>query len=171
MHPDVAAWLLVYGIAQLAAHFVAYVWWFRHSRFAASERAIFLYHFSSACAIAAASAATVLAFRSSDVFAAACAAVFAHGIYSLTFLELWTLAQISYSREVLLRARDGQLDGKAIAELAAVGEAKRTLRLAALSRGGLVRHESGQWTLTRPGRIGALFLKIVLWLPAVRSAG
>lgn len=166
-----ADWLSVYCITQLTAHFVTYVGWFRHSRFAASERAVFLFHFLSACAIAAVSAGSVFAFRSSDVFAAACAAIFAHGIYSLTFLELWTLAQISYSREVLLRAREGQLDEKTIAELAAVGEAKRTLRLAALSRGGLVRHECGQWTLTRPGRIGALFLKIILWLTAVRSAG
>ena len=171
MNASVSAYLLAYCVAHLGTHFLLYVVRFRHSKLAASERAIFLFHFFSAFALGVASAVIVFAFPSEDVVAAAFACVSAHGIYSLTFLELWTLAQISYSRDVLLRARGSDLDEAAIAALASVGEAKRVARLNALSKSGLVRREGAKWSLTAKGRFGALILRVILSLPAVQSPG
>lgn len=172
MNLALPAWLLIaYCALQLLVHFAAFALWFRRGRAAADERAIFLFHLVSACALTAVAAVFVLLQPGRSSIAAAVAAIFAHGVYSLTFLELWTLAQISYSRDVLLRAREGRLDERAIAELAGVGEAKRALRLQGLADKGLVRRQDGVWSLTVRGRIAGRLLSVLLWLPAVQSPG
>lgn len=171
MATDVAPWLLAYGAAHSGAHFAWFVARFRHTPSATSESAIFRFHFYSACLLAAAAAAAFALAPGAASFACAITVVFAHGIYSLTFLELWTLAQISYSHQVLQKAGAGALDGQAVEELAALGEAKRSSRLRALLQSGLVEYDGGLWQITGKGRRAGLLLNILLWLAAVRSPG
>lgn len=172
-HPQVfetTRWL-VGAAVWLAAHFLIFVVWFRHTRFATSEKAIFLFHLWPALLLSTIFALAALVRPSSASLAVAAIAIFGHGIYSLTFLELWTLAQISYSREVLSHARRSGLDTEAQATLVRLGDEKRAGRLHALSGSGMVRIENGRWSLTPRGRLAATLLRIVMWIPAIRSSG
>ena len=69
-------WILLAGF--IAAHVLAYIAVFRHLKVFAAERTIAIYH----------GLAGLLALQY---------------VYSLSFLELWTLAEGSYSLQILLR--------------------------------------------------------------------
>ena len=66
-----------------------------------SERAIFLYHFISAIAVTGAFGLWAFAVGGSEAWTLFVCAVMLHGIYSLSFLELWALADDSYSLAIM----------------------------------------------------------------------
>ena len=165
------AGLLAICAAQIGGHFLAYAVWLRHTGRLATEKAILKYHLFSACALTIIAVSCIAILPGDEVIAIAVGVVFAHGIYSLTFLELWTLSQISYTRDMLLKARDAELNAGATEDLARIGDRKRIERLEALSRTGLIRREHGRWAHGPLGRLFARFLVLVLWLPDLRSRG
>ncbi|HZQ74382.1 MAG TPA: hypothetical protein VFB08_15795 [Burkholderiales bacterium] len=144
--------LIAFG-CYLSAHFLLYALLLRHRRFIATERGIFLYHF-----VPAASWATLLAafsLASSSVSAADVLLVASlHGIYSLSFLELWALADGGYSLAIIDQLAGGRNvpERSALEPLAAMGTAKRRARLADLVRMGLVEERPEGYRLTPSGR-------------------
>jgi hypothetical protein len=171
MHQESPAWILLYFASYLLTHLAVFVLWFRHRTWAASERAILLFHLIPAVLVVAAAVFLLVVKWNEASFAVFLSLVSAHGIYSLTFLELWTLAQISYSRDVLRNVRENGLDETAVADLVTLGERKRAARLGVLASSGLVRREQDRWTLTAKGRIAARLLSLVAWLPAIKAPG
>lgn len=165
--------LLLYSAVHIACHFGAFVALRLRSAWLQSEKGIFLLHVVSAAALAAAALLTVAFHADGATLGAAGAGVFAHGIYSLTFLEFWSLSQISYSRDVLLIARSGRLPvhGQAPEELLALGERKRAGRLRALERLGLVESAAGAWRVTPKGRMVSGALRLLQWLSNLRMHG
>jgi hypothetical protein len=142
--------------AYLALHFVLYATLLRHGRFASTERGIFLYHFVPAAAWTIAAAA--LAFLLPDVSVAEVFLVAAlHGIYSLTFLELWALADGGYSLAILegLESRKEADERRILDELEQIGATKEQARMADLLRMGLVEERGGEYRLTPSGRVAA----------------
>ena len=87
--------------AYLAAHFAAYVVVLRHRAGLRSEKGIFLYHFASA--VFAGLAGVAFAVLEPDRFGLSglVLVLSLHGIYSLSFLELWSLAQGGYSLSII----------------------------------------------------------------------
>lgn len=163
----IAAIILIFG------HLVLYWAILRNDPRLSTERGILLYHLISAILVTAIGLG-ILTFGTggSLVRAALFAAIAFHGIYSLTFLELWTLSQISYSRDVLsLVSRENITRARAIAALSTVGDRKKADRLRSLLKLGLVRRTENAWTLSRRGLGAALILRILLWLPDSRSNG
>ena len=80
-----------------------------------SPRAIFLYHFISAIAVTAAFAIWALADGDPDAWTWFVCAVMLHGIDSLSFLELWALADDSYSLAIMeIIDRGGSASGLAL---------------------------------------------------------
>lgn len=96
-----------------------------------------------------------------------------YGIYSLSFLELWTLSQISYSREILVKAKNGIIDenNDYFVELQNLGDQKRIARLNSLKSKRIISIKNNTWHLTKLGRIIANFLNIILWLPNIKNRG
>jgi hypothetical protein len=164
---------LAAAVTLLCTHFALYCAALRNHGSLATERAILLYHVKSAGLVAAAGLLFVLvAADTPRALAALVAALACQGIYSLTFLELWTLSQISYSREVLsLASREKLMRPEIVSRLAAVGDQKKASRLAALIKLGLVRQRGEAWVLSLRGLAAALLLKALLWLPDSRSHG
>jgi hypothetical protein len=163
----IAAIILIFG------HFVLYWAILRDDPRLSTERGILLYHLISAILVTSIGLG-ILTFGTggSLVGAALLAAVAFHGIYSLTFLELWTLSQISYSRDVLsLASRENVTRARAVATLSTVGDRKKADRLRSLLRLGLARRTGDAWTLSRRGLAAALILRLLLWLPDSRSHG
>jgi hypothetical protein len=132
-------------------HFILFAAVFRHARAFHAERTIFLYHLVSAVAVAIAAAAIVRVDFSLHVGAIGLTAI--HAIYSLSFLELWSLAEGGYSLAILreLSGASGlrRVHGDPMRTL---GGRKVRSRIESLGRLGLVRTSGDQIELTRLGR-------------------
>lgn len=165
---------LLIGLMFLAAHAGLYLAVVRDRPALASEKGIFLYHFASASLVAAGFGIWAVAHGGSDAWAWFVCVVMLHGIYSLSFLELWALADDSYSLAIMeIIDHSGTAAGPALMQrLEAIGTGKQTSRLDALQGIGLVRElGDGAFTLTPAGRAAALFGRILLFLAHVRKHG
>ncbi len=89
------------GLSYLALHFLLYVLVLRGRPLVQSERGIFLYHFGSAAVFTLVAFCLAVSYFSDAAIAIAIGLSALHGIYSLSFLELWTLAEGSYSMSIL----------------------------------------------------------------------
>lgn len=98
--------------------------------------------------------------------AALVAALSLHGIYSLSFLELWSLSESGYSLQMLDRIdRVGALDPDASADdIEGIGSSKKILRLQSLGRLALVKADGDRCTLTPLGRMAAAGLRGLGWI-------
>ena len=139
-----------------------------------SEKGIFLYHFGSAILVAGGWGIWAIANGGSDAWAWFVCAVMLHGIYSLSFLELWALADDSYSLAIMeILRRGGTVSGPVLLQrLESIGLCKQTSRLDALQAIGLVREVGdGSFTPTSAGRAAALLGRVLLFLVNVRKYG
>jgi hypothetical protein len=96
-----------------------------------------------------------------------------HGIYSVSFLEIWSLAQGSYSMSVLSGIKDKKsiLRKDLVDSFSEIGDAKKNNRLAALIELGLVCQEKNKFSLTKKGKVIALILRFFHWVPNLKNTG
>jgi hypothetical protein len=159
--------------AYLAAHLGVYAFVLRDMGGLRSERGIFLYHFASA--VLAGLVALAFAVFDPDAFglAGVVLVLSLHGIYSVSFLELWSLAQGGYSLSIIAGVAQAEASGEELdlAGLAAIGRAKQTDRIGALERLGLVSGTEGRIALTSRGdRVAFLLHALRSWVePSGRS--
>ena len=159
--------------AYVAMHFVAYLLIFRHTDTFRSERAIFLYHFVPAVVTSLLVLAVSVVGFSENTFAAAVLVISLQGIYSLSFLELWSLAQGGYSISILISVDAASRGGIApdFSALESIGASKRAGRLDDLQGLGLIRRRDGMVTLTAIGIVVANFFALLAWLADVKQTG
>jgi hypothetical protein len=137
-----------------------------------TEKGIFLYHFVSAVF----SGMVGLGFAALDPAFGVPGLVLVlslHGIYSLSFLELWSLAQGGYSLSIIAGIAQAEAAGSApdFSGLAAIGEAKQADRVATLERLGLVARTDGRISLTtRGGTIAFVLHALRRWVDLARRA-
>jgi hypothetical protein len=168
-----AAMPLLLGLLYLVGHAGLYVALLRGQPALDSERGIFLYHFLSAVLLAVALAIWAAVSDDPEACAWFVAVVMLHGLYSLSFLELWALADDSYSLAIMeIIARGNAAAPSLMRKLEAIGTGKQTSRLDALQAMGLVHAiEDGSFTLTLAGRVVALLGRTLLALVNVRKFG
>jgi hypothetical protein len=94
-----------------------------------------------------------------------------HGIYSLSFLELWSLSEGGYSLRMLDRVeRIGRLPLEAeIKEWREIGAAKTSQRLRSLEGNRLIRKTGGIYQITSMGRIAAAGLRALAWVAHLKE--
>jgi len=161
------------AILYLPLHFAAYVLFFRPHSFFRTEKGIFLLHFASASVLPFVVFALDLDQGLWPALLSCAAAAAAHGIYSISFLELWSLAGGSYSFTIL-RAIDSRVSpttDNVSAELGAVGDRKKGQRLDSLERLRLLRREGKTISLTSRGRCISAFLRGLQRLANIKEAG
>jgi hypothetical protein len=159
--------------AYLVVHLALYVLVFRNVRAFTNESVIFLYHLLSAVVVSVAAVIAALIPGSGVDWTTAVAIVSLHGVYSISFLEVWSLAEGSYSLQIMsylqrLEQRGGTLD---VAALQDIGTAKQANRTDGLIKLGLLGHHEGQLRLTGLGRIVAGLLAAIAWLANVSDEG
>jgi hypothetical protein len=161
-------WLLLTGF--ITAHLLAYIAVFRHLKVFAAERTIVIYH---GLAFAAVFAVVVVAFARGTIgFAALCGLLTLQFVYSLSFLELWTLAEGSYSLQILLRvSRQAWISREEIfATCEAIGAAKKRDRLDdLLSLKFVVKSTDGRFELSTAGRMLVALLRPIMRLAGIRD--
>jgi hypothetical protein len=139
------AWLMI-SLAYLAGHALLYLTLLRRTRTCTSEQGIFLYHLISALGFSTMALAMLALQPSITSPAFAVGSIMVHGIYSLSFLEAWSLTQGSYSFQILRAIGTSERSGSSIdvSDLERIGQGKQQSRSSALERlGWVVRSERG----------------------------
>jgi hypothetical protein len=144
-------WYAIY----LAAHLLLYIAVLRHRPAFRREKVIFAYHALSAAGVTLAVLIEPLVLGTPYDFQWIVAVVGLHGIYSTSFLELWSLAEGGFSLQILERLDRAERRGEPadIEALRAIGIAKQGDRLTGLASIGLVRQEGARVELTAAGRL------------------
>jgi hypothetical protein len=161
------------SLAWVSLHLLLYVLVLRHVRAFAQERVIFLYHLASTLGLVLALAAWIAVAPLPAWLAGLVGAFALHGIYSISFLELWSLAEGCYSLAILtrieaLRARGAAVDLVALHE---IGGSKKSSRLRGLQGLGLVRGRAQRSELTAFGRVVAVVLALLAWSANLKQVG
>jgi hypothetical protein len=163
-------WLILVGF--IAVHLLTYAAVIRHLRMFAIESMIVVYH---AVGFAVVFAVVSVAFgRGSIGFAALCGLLALQLIYSMSFLELWTLSEGSYSLQILARvSRRGSISREELlATSEAIGARKKLNRLDDLLALKLIaRTADGRFELSPVGDMLARSFEAIMRLTAIRKAG
>ncbi len=165
--------MLFVGLFWLSTHFFLYVVWLRRWAALRTETGIFRFHLYSVLALALVTGAGLFWGGIPQSWAVLAAVVSLHGIYSVSFLELWSLAQGGYSLSILDKAASGAnlTAPQERRELEQIGDLKRCDRLSALRSFGLVALDGEKLRLTASGRICNSVLRAVIALANLRSVG
>jgi hypothetical protein len=165
--------MVALGLSYLGLHFLLYVLVLRDRSLFQTERGIFLYHFGSATLFTLVVFAATLSQVTDGALAIATGLSAIHCIYSLSFLELWTLAEGSYSMSILTGiASQGTLSRNALIDgFARIGDAKKGNRLSVLTNLSLAHRDRNHWRLTARGGLLANALNVLLWLTAIKKRG
>jgi hypothetical protein len=160
--------------AYLLLHFLVYALWARRTPQLKKERYIFLYHVASFIAVALAGIVAWLSAPSAATVSVLVLMISIHGIYSLSFLELWSLAQGGYALTILSEVARAEASGGApdLTALGGVGAGKQEGRLSGLQRLGLlVASANGEYSLSGFGRLVAMAIAAVRRVANIRNMG
>jgi hypothetical protein len=89
-----------------------------------------------------------------------------HGIYSLSFLELWSLTQASYSLQLLAAKAQKDRPDTPIHKGTAIGRQKLDERSKSLLQIGLITR---QGLPSRYGKMAGLICRCILWISGGKS--
>lgn len=156
----------------LAAHFAAYALVLRHSASFRTERGILFYHAGSLTLAVLAALGFALVDLAGFGAPAVILVLSAHGIYSLSFLELWSLAEGGYSLQIIASIARAQATGSEpdFVRQQQVGDEKQRDRLAGLMKLGLIAIQNGVIRPTQRGvAVATILLFFVRWSNARRS--
>jgi len=161
------------GLSYLALHLLLYIFVFRGRSLVQSEQGILLYHVVSFAVFILAAFSTVAIHFSETALAIAIGLSAIHGIYSLSFLELWTLAEGSYSMSILtgIESQGTLARTRLIDAFARIGDAKKGDRLSTLSNLSLADRCGDYWQLSARGRLVAYLVNFLVWLAALKKGG
>jgi hypothetical protein len=158
----------------LGIHALVYALWARKSPYFIEESHIFLFHAVPASVVTVIAGAAWLFAPSRDSFAAFVFVVSLQGIYSISFLELWSLAQGGYSISILGEIARAEVAGVVLDldALASIGMGKQRGRLDGLGRLGLLSSsEDGRHVLTARGRMVASAIAVIRRTANLRDMG
>lgn len=155
-------WLV--GVGYLLLHVVAYLAVLRRIRSLVTEQGVFRYHLVSAVLFTLIAAFLWLFAPVSGMsFATMVGLVMLHGIYSLSFLEVWSLTEGSYSLQIVRAVVESHATRSALnmSQLEAIGSGKKLGRTDTMVRRGFVTVEDGRISLTRRGQAVAQALSVL----------
>jgi len=162
-------WLLI-TVLLTAIHFGVFWRVLRDRQALKSERGIFRFHFWYSLSLT--SLTVILTSASFISLADAVGAVAVLGIYNLSFLEMWSLSEGSYSLGILLHGiNHGRVGAADLTKFVAVGTAKHAARVEALRRLGFLAVGEGEVKLTRRGQAVAAAIAMLAFLSNAKRTG
>jgi hypothetical protein len=162
-----------FSVAYVCLHFFVYVLVLRHRPILRTEKGVFFYHSLSFVSILLIGLVLFAVAPGANTFSQAVGIAALHGIYSLTFLEVWALSEGGYSLRVLKAVFSAPGIGKAeiVERFTGLSERKKAGRLSALEGLRLVVCRDGTYRPTRTGWFVASFLAALSWLAGYRTTG
>src|SRR5688572_14503008 len=164
--------LLVVGAAAFL-HAAVYVAVLRRRVTFATSSGVLRYHVLFSGSVTVLLLAWLAATSPPDAAAIAVAAVSLLGIYSMSFLELWALADGGYSLAILryLVANPGTDEKECIAHFSRLGIVKQQQRLTSIVTLGFARRSGDRLEVSGLGRRVAAAAGAVLWACNIRQRG
>lgn len=155
----------------LAAHLLLYLLLLRHRPAFRRETTMFAYHAVSAGAVSVAAIIDAVLGLSGIEANGVVAVIAMHGIYSVSFLEVWSLSEGGYSLQIMehVARAEERREPVDLGALRAIGEAKQGNRLEGLASIGLVRLSDRDVELTAAGRAVATVFAGLAWLTHVKD--
>lgn len=165
--------LYVISLLYLLVHFLVYLLFLRRSNQFYGETSIFLYHLCSICLYSFVVLIFSVLYLKHDYLITLVGLMAAHGIYSLSFLELWSLAQGSYSISILTNIQLHHISNKEklINDFSVLGDEKIRQRLQSLQKVKLITHTNQTYKLTPYGRVVVRLLHMFLLIPNIQNNG
>lgn len=165
----------MYFLCQLLfiiVHFLLYLLFFCHFSFFKREKGMLIFHVVPffICFIMAVVGWQINAFE--GVFILGFLAL--QLIYSMTFLEIWSLSQGSYSLQILLQVAQSPLCSKSslIDTTRHIGDEKKRTRLAYLISMGYIKENNPRGLqITYKGRFVREFFQFIKSLANIKAAG
>ena len=148
----------------LACHFALYAMILRRLRIFRLEGTIFLYHALSAIVLFL----TLISTSNSLAVIAGCLSM--QGIYSLSFLELWSLAEGGYSLNIL-RLIQKETGRDPQEQLEKIGTSKKANRTELLIHLKLVVRVDRTIRITKAGRLIAIVLNLIAGFTLLEEIG
>ena len=124
---------------------------FRHGSLRASEGGIFKLQLKSSCFVGIFGAILILNNPDPIIISCVLGCIFLNGIYSLTFLEFWALAQGSFSQEIVKLAHHQPITDTSLKKLIDIGDGKLKTRLNGLHARGMINLQDGLWVISLKG--------------------
>jgi hypothetical protein len=162
------------ALIYLVLHFSLYALAGRRSVALRSEKGIFLLHVTSMCLALTAAAAYALSYDRAHAVPIVFGIAALHGIYSLSFLELWSLCEGSYSKDVIEGVLSGLTrENEVVVRLALIGDRKKAARLGGLEKLRLVAVSgpAGVARLRTAGIGVSIGLRFLRWVANLKSTG
>jgi hypothetical protein len=165
--------LLTFFAPMLLLHILAYFAVCRHLQIFRQEKVIFLYHLSSFVVVVGIFGIRCCWLPSLNNLFELVFAFAVHGIYSLSTLELWTLAEGGYSLSILMEFETARRNGteRNVNKIASIGDSKKVNRLSGLEKMGLLTQTGDTVTITGLGAKIAGILGLIVWLANVKKEG
>jgi hypothetical protein len=159
-------------LAYIACHLALFVC-FRRRALLQQERGIFLFHASSFLLLAIVLIICLSVEPTGKTVAVVVASLALHGIYSLSFLELWALSKTGFSLRLL--ANLDQTGPRTMADIVSdqtrLSDQKKVDRIHSLLALGLVHETSRGYSLTARGRWIAASIEALARLAGMRELG
>jgi hypothetical protein len=163
--------LFILSLAWIAGHLALFLTVFRRMHAFFTETRIFLYHLISVVLLTAVLA--VMAAADWGGWTELLGSVALHGIYSLTSLEAWALADGGISGRILssLAGAEGAQSCHDLQWTIAYAERKKRYRLLSVRTLGLVNADDGALSLSLPGWVVVTGFLLLCWLTNTRRIG
>lgn len=164
------AWTVLY----IALHFCVYALILRNRPVFTRESLIFLLHLVSEIAWPAVLIlGGMIGLWPQGEFSTVIAVLSLHGIYSLSFLSLWSLASGGYSLAILEYVQSCGGAGVRVNTdaLAHIGTSKQQARLEGIQRLGLIRANKTVFQATPRGHISAFMVGALAWILGIPASG
>jgi len=161
---------IVLSFVYMLLHQLLYATVLRHRLSFRREQTVFLYHLLSAIGCTTLLLAWVTVRQDAEALAVLVGVACLHGIYSLSFLELWSLAEGGYSLQIL-RHLANPVPGQDLFALRTIGEKKKVARIDGLLRLRLVARKADRMALTPAGQLVAAILRGIGWLTRIGEGG
>jgi len=157
----------------ILAHFLLYIFIFRHRPFFWSERGIFLFHFTPALMLVTLAFGAFFWRPSFNSFALFVGASAACGIYSLSFLECWLLSEGGYSLRILseLVRRGTATPEELELQFFDMSAQKKVGRLESLLDLNLLQTDGNCFRLSPRGRVLAKVMSLIAGVAGFRVPG
>jgi len=157
--------MFYYVLIFILIQFISYMLIVRNLYIFKSEKGIFLYHLIPGLLITAITIYLWFILKNT-VLADLILCISLYGIYAISFLELWSLAQGGYSLSIIEEIRIAEFECRKpdINKLVSIGKIKFTNRIQSLLNKKILLEEKGNFELTSKGRLIFTVLNFVHWL-------
>lgn len=154
-------------------NFTFYLVCFRYLSIGKSELGIFLYQLVSLIMLIFLNAFITYDLNLETLILSVIFSTTFHGIYSLSFLEIWSLSEGGYSLQILniIDKYSGSLPDSSFRILVQVGDEKKKDRIKSLAKLNLINLSGDEISLTGYGKFASYGIKFVRTLANIYKAG